>query len=219
MIEQDVAVVAVDGDRIVHTGSEERRGVRTGARCAGDVHRRGLSPLGFQGRHDLEPRQPGGLGFFRQGRRGEEALRRRDPAGPPVLPEECRDARAEERAVLAVDVHAGAGREREPGRQIDVVLDENARSVVGVGESRHVAWVERVPLVGQACNPRLAARRTSRGDLGERRVVPISFEDVTESMILALPGRRGAGGDHIPVLPQRLHCSADVYRRVSSVSW
>ena len=76
-LSRDVAVVRVDGDGILYPGSEERRGVQP-APAVRVMSTDAVCPRSaFKGTHDLEPRQPGGLGFFRQGRRGEEALRRR----------------------------------------------------------------------------------------------------------------------------------------------
>ena len=75
-------------------------------------------------------------------------------------------ARAEERAVLAVEVDAAASRERQPWRGLDVGLREEAGDVEDVGEPRYVARGERVAFVGDARHPRgrpaVPRRATSR---------------------------------------------------------
>ena len=101
-------------------------------------------------------------------------------------------------------IKPSASRQREARRDGDVVLRERARHDEGVIESRHIVRRIRIALDGEPRHPRLARRRSTDSCFAERRIVPISLEDLAKLVIVALSRNRRARGHDVSVLNQKL---------------
>ena len=74
----------------------------------------------------------------------------------------------------------------EPGSDVDVILNEHARSRVPVGKTANFAGKIDLPLGGAANHPRIAAKDAARGELAKKQLVPIAFADLPEAVIVVL---------------------------------
>ncbi len=149
----------IDADRMCDARAEDRHGVRQRAVSAADVERKAAAFLRTEPARDHEPAEPGRLRFLGEWRRRKEAGPDREPAAPAPGAKQRGHARTEERAVLAVMIEAAAAAEREPLRQLDIGLAEDARCEKCVRELRHVAWTIGIALHRDARDKRVPARR------------------------------------------------------------
>ena len=191
---------------------EYRRRERRRAEGAGQVDRGAVPRFRRQRPGDGQARQPGRFGLLGQRRRREEAPPDGEAARPSAAADQRRNARAEEGAVLVVEVDARARRQRQPRRQVDVVLREDPRHIVGIAEARHVLRIVGVALVGRPDHPGVASDGAADRGFAEHRVVLVAFTHVPEPMIVVLPRGCRARRQHVAI---RAAASARCRRRRS----
>ena len=106
---------------------------------------------------------------------------------------------AESRAPKAiVEIRPPAGRERKPRRNFEIVLYENSRRDVVVGEARNIAGMVRVPVDGSSGHPRVPPGCPADRYFAEHQVVPVALARFAEAVIVKLPRSRHACGDYEP---------------------
>ena len=101
-------------------------------------------------------------------------------------------------------VDAGARREREPARDIDIVLREQPGRRVRVGELWCVDRLKPVALDRDASDDRVMRDGASDRELGESGVVIVPFDGLTEAVLLMLRRPRRSSAPHQAIRSERL---------------
>jgi len=138
---------------IPDVGAEQHERRLQRATCVAHVERGGGGGLRLKIPNRFEARKPGRLDLLHKRRGREEAAAARDSDGPRAGAIEQRQAGAELRAELTVEVGPRAARQREIRVDIVFHLGEHCGSAVGVVERRKGPRANAVELVRKAADP------------------------------------------------------------------
>src|SRR5207245_1288391 len=100
-------------------------------------------------------------------------LSRGNAAGPAFSPQQRGEARTVEHAVAAMDVGSAARGERKPGSHVDLILQEDARRGVTVGEPGKVDGQEPVLLNCRSGDPGILLNVSADGRFAEEGFVVV----------------------------------------------
>src|SRR6185436_16883872 len=109
---------------------------------------------------------------------------------------------AEKGAVFSVMVQTCARAQRQPARNLDIVLNEDAGNGEPIRELWKIHGTEHVVFHSGTCHPRVTAGRTANGDFSKAELVTVPLADVAKDVRVPLPGKCRASSDEKP-LPNR----------------
>src|ERR1700694_4427193 len=109
-----------------------------------------------------------------------------------------------------MEVGAGAARNQEPARDIEIILSEHAGSFIRVREAGNVAGPVGLALRRSAHYPDVAAKGAPDSHFPEKHFVPVAFADLAEAVIVVLRGSCDPGGDDIAALDKELEAAPEV---------
>ena len=107
-------------------------------------------------------------------------------------------------------VETRAGRQREPPRDVDIVLNEHARRRVAVGKPRRIDGLKTIALDRETGDEGVMRDRSPQRQFGKSRVVMIALRNLAEAMILILRRPRPSGAPHDAVGRERLKRRPDI---------
>src|SRR5262249_36980845 len=124
--------------------------------------------------------------LFRDGGGRKESGAVRNAARPLFVAKQAGNARTDERAKDVVMVETPAGRERQPQRDVHIVLHEDACRRVRIGKLWCINRLKPIALDGGAGHDGVVRDGTSDRELAESSVVIVSFGHLAELMPLML---------------------------------
>src|SRR6185436_8015101 len=99
---------------------------------------------------------------------------------------EAREARARERAVLAVMIEARARRNRQPPGDVHIVLHEDTRHRERVAKAREIDGAKTLALDRDPADERVPRDRATQGHLAKLGVAELALGHLAEQMTQVL---------------------------------
>src|SRR5262249_32738985 len=100
--------------------------------------------------------------------------------------------------------------EGEPRSERDIVLREDSRRDVGVGEARYIEGAVGFALGGGADHPGVTSGGSARGELGEEHTVTVALADLAELVVVVLRGSSESRAEHVASVDDELVRAAEI---------